>query len=273
MNTNTISTNVSSTKTAEGSIILNNVATAAAAAAAAITPTPLSNGAGVMEELAKLGETLGQFKAYDSQLPIAQITGTRIFKCLYQANPKTGTKAQENAYVRIPTKHLTEEHIVARVTELSPYILTFLQDLEDKQIKEDHRKGATQVFTDYMHMDKLIEVLEAASESSRLNKDKIEAWFTEKLEDTLTDLFSVKMGVDDKSSEADIIRLAQVINAYKAKFAMLASPKSGLKEEDCKAMVKVIESIEDARNSVLGARFIAKLSSMNSKADELLLTL
>ncbi len=241
--------------------------------ASTIKATPHTNGLGVAEELEKLGEVLGQFKAYDSQLPITEIKGTRIVKCLYQLNPKTKTKAQENAYVRLPTKHLTEEHIVSRITELSPYVLAMLQEVEDKKIKEEHKNGACQVFTDYLTLDGIIELLEASSESSRLNKDKIEAWFSDKLEDTLAELFGAKMGISENSSEHDILKLAQVINAYKAKFATLVSPKAYLKEEDCLAMIRVIESVEEAKNSVLGARFIAKLGAMNSKVDDLLLSL
>lgn len=34
--------------------------------------------------LTTLGESLGEWKAYDSQLPIAEVKGTRIVKALYQ---------------------------------------------------------------------------------------------------------------------------------------------------------------------------------------------
>ena len=108
---------------------------------AGIVPTPLTNGLGVQDELAKLGEILGQFKAYDSQLPIAEIAGTRIVKCLYQVNSKTGKKMQENSYVRIPCKHLTEELIVSSIASLSPYILSYLQELEAGMIKEEHKNN------------------------------------------------------------------------------------------------------------------------------------
>lgn len=239
-------------------------------AASLIQPTPHTNSLGVEAELAKLGEVLGQFKAYDSQLPIAEIAGTRIIKCLYQVNPKTKTKARDNAYVRVPTKHLTEEHIVSRVAELSPFILAWLQEQEDKAIKEDHRKGSLQVFTQYLSLDKLLEALEESLESSRLNKDKINAWFTDKLEDTLCDKFGAKMGITDSSTESELLRLAALVQAYKVKFAMLASPKVFLKEEDCAAMIRVIEVSEEAASSVLGQRFISKLKGLNKVEDSLL---
>ena len=48
-------------------------------------------------KIADLGEELGKFKAYDNQLTIADIEGTRIVKCLYQVNTKTGVKAGDNS--------------------------------------------------------------------------------------------------------------------------------------------------------------------------------
>jgi hypothetical protein len=238
-----------------------------------IKPTPHTNSLGVADELARLGEVLGEFKSYDSQLPIAEIAGTRVIKCLYQIDKKTGKKPVENCYVRVPTKHLTEEHIVSRIVELSPFILAWMQDLEGKAIVADRRKGSLQVFTEYLSMDKLVEQLEASLESSRLNKDKIEAWFTDKIEGELAELFGAKMGISEVSSEHELGKLEAVLNAYKAKFASLASPKSYLKEEDCQAMIKVIASIPDARESILGIRFTAKLGEMNKKVDDLLLVL
>jgi len=241
-------------------------------AASLVNPTPLTDSLrdNVVEELALLGEKLGSFKAYDSQLPIADIAGTRIVKCLYQKNTKSGTKAQDNAYVRLPTKHLTEEHIVSRVAELSPYILAWLQEQEDKAVKELHKKGGLQVFTEYLSLDKIIEVLEESLESSRLNKDKINAWFDDKLETTLVEAFSIKLGITQDSTENEVARLIALVNAYKAKFAQLSSPKVYLKEQDCEAMIRVIEMSEDAKSSLLGARFITKLANLNSKVEELL---
>ena len=55
----------------------------------------------VTVELEKLGEKFGEFKPYDSQLPIADIAGSRVVKCLYQVNKKLGgKKVAENSYVR-----------------------------------------------------------------------------------------------------------------------------------------------------------------------------
>ena len=249
-----------------------NVTTTASTLLDSNPATPFTNGQLMEAQLAKLGEELGKYKAYDSQLPLADIEGTRIVKCLYQLNPKTGTKAQDNSYVRIPTKHLTEEHIVSRIADLTPYFLAYLQELETKEIQAAHRKGSLSVFCAGLSLDKIIEALEASSAGSRLNKEKIEAWFTSVIEPSLAEKFAAKLGLDETSSEADLLKLEAVLTAYKGKFAALASPKAFIKEGDCIAMKAVIVSCGAAEN-LLGARFISRLDKMNEKQDEVLLAL
>lgn len=239
------------------------------------TETRELSAATVQEGLAALGEKLGEWKGYDSQLPITEITGTRIVKALYQVNKKTGKKLQENSYVRIPTKHLTEEIIVSRVKELSPYILNWLQEVEALSLRDEHKKGRLNVFCNNLTLDSLIDILEQQNEGGRLNKEKVESWFTDKLEESLTIKFAAKMGITEEASEEQLVKLENILKAYKTKFASLASPKCFLKEEDCFAMIAVIEACEpeEESRSLLGSRFITRLKGMNEKEEDLLMSL
>ena len=234
-------------------------------------------------QMIALGEELGKFKAYDSQLPIADIEGTRVVKCLYQAGKKNGVvqeKIAENSYVRIPTKHLTEELVMNRISELTPYILTYFQSIEDLAIKNDHKAGIVSVYVESLSLDKIIEALEISEAGSRLNKEKIEAWFEAEVEAPLSVLFAAKLGIDlaaersaiDPAYEAKLVKLEQVLTSYKAKFASLASGKTYIKEEDCIAMIAVVESVE-ADKSLIGSRFVARLNKMMTKEDDTLMML
>ena len=223
-------------------------------------------------QMLALGEELGKFKAYDNQLTIAEIEGTRIVKCLYQAN-KEGVKLADNSYVRIPTTHLTEELIVNRVAELTPYILSYMQSIEDLAIKNDHKAGGLSVYTENLSIDKIVEALESSEAGSRLNKEKIEAWFTAEVESPLSELFAAKLGIDLASpDETKLIKLEQVLTSYKAKFASLASGKTYIKEDDCAAMISVVESV-GADKSLIGCRFVARLGKMMTKVDDTLMML
>lgn len=228
----------------------------------------------VREQVRALGENFGEFKAYDSQLPLADIEGTRIIKCLYQVNTKTGKKKQENSYTRIMTSHLTDETVKARIDELAPFVVGWLESLEDKIVKAEHEKGALSFFTDKLGIDFLLSYLEENAESGRLTKEAIAKWFVNNLEVSLLEVVADKLNISlqDDISEADEIKIQRVVDAYKTKFESLASPKVVIKESDCLSMINVIKSY-DANETSLGLRFITKLEGMNKKVEETLLEL
>jgi len=217
--------------------------------------------------LKALGEALGEFRAYSGQLDIPEIEGTRIVKCLYK-----GERQNKNSYVRIPCKHLTEELIVGRINELSPYVLTWLQSLEDAAIKELHKNDVLNVYCESLSLDKIIEKLEESELGARLNAAKIESWFAAALEPQLAEAFATRLGLNEDSSEAELQKLENVLAAYKGKFVSLASGKTFIKQEDCNAMIRCIETC-GAADSLLGKRFIARLNNMQTKENDLLLAL
>lgn len=234
--------------------------------------TGILQSASMSETLTALGETLGQWKQYDSQLPIADIKGTRIAKALYKMNTKTNTIAGINSYARIPTKHLTIETVIEQADKLAPYVLDYLQGIENLMLKEQHKNGQLNIFTDGLSINRLINKLDESSENSRLSKVDIEAWFDASISEPLTMLFADKMGIDELSDESLLIKLEKKINAYKAKFASLAAPKPFIKEPDCIALISVIEKCELDENtrSLLGSRFITKLTDMHKDNDDIL---
>jgi hypothetical protein len=245
---------------------------------AAMDSAPALAGTGIMKEptmqatLEALGETMGQWKQYDSQLPIADIAGTRITKALYKTNNKTGTIAGTNSYARIPTKHLTIASVIEQAEKLAPYVLDYLQGIETLMLKEQHKNGQLNIFTDGLSINRLINKLDESSENSRLSKVDIEAWFDASISEPLTMLFADKMGIDEDSDESVLAKLEKKIMAYKAKFASLAAPKPFIKEADCIALISVIEKceVDEDTRSLLGGRFITKLAGMHKDNDDIL---
>lgn len=237
--------------------------------------TDQTNSAPTDAVIAEAQLILGQYHAYDSQIELPEIKGTRIVKCLYQINKQTGQKVKDSAYVRIPD-HIDTIAVEARINDLAPYVVTFLQSVEDGMIKAEHKVGQLSVFCDALSIDKLITRMDELELGARLNADKIEAWFKEVIADDLGLLFATKLGIDDNSGDEDINKLALIITAYQKKFASLASGKTNLKPEDCVAMIAVIESVVDnGVNTVdpMSARFIHKLTRMQDKEQDTLLAL
>ena len=255
-------------------------AQAAAAQVQATSNLPLASTV-MQEQLAKHKETLGQFKPYDAQLTIPDIAGTRIAKLLYQVNKKTGTKAAENSYVRLPIKHLSDAAITEQLPSLLPHIHDWLASIEDLQIRESHKKGQLNVFTDGLSIAKLVEVLESSGNGERLNKDKIAAWFKEYMQEGMEDLVATKLGITAEGIDAGTVTQVQIdkidmiVRAYKVKFESLAGGKTALPDADCLAMIDVIGKVAGAGDSILGEKFVARLTKMmeKEKEEELLLML
>ncbi len=213
------------------------------------------------------------FSPYDSQLDIKEEPNSRVVKCLYQVNKKTGKKAGENSYIRIPTAHLTEEMIASRIEELTPYVLNYLQGVEDTIVKEKHKGGETALFPASLSMDAIIARLEESEVGARLNKEKIEEWFQKYLAESLMVLFAEKLGINESSGPEMYSKLELILGAYKAKFCSLASPKTSYNESDIAAMLGVIESTSAAAESLIGKRFVKRLKGMNKKEEDLLMAL
>lgn len=223
--------------------------------------------------LESLGEVLGEWKAYDSALPIAEIDGTRIVKCLYKADSE-GKRTHDNVFVRVPTGHITEEVVAEQIAELAPYLVGYLQEWEDKGIKKAHRSNESKIYTEYLSLQKVVDMLEESEQGARLNKDKIEKWFTDSIANSLLRLFAGKMGITDldQVTPEQVVKIELVINAYLKKFCSLASGKTFLKAPDRVAMVGVIEKCE-AQNTLIGKRFISRLESMEERQEDMLLAL
>ena len=211
---------------------------------------------------------LGTYRAYDPQLSIPHVAGTRIVKCLYQLNKKTNTKQGDNSFVRIPTDHLAPSVIVDEMENLLPYVVTFLEGVEDKMIKEEHKSGLSGVYTDALSIAKLIAYMDIQEMGSRLNKEMIEEWFASYVATSLVYLFEEKLNGDTAKAEL-------IVNAYKAKFAALASPKTFHQEADCLALINVIVKAEgdQGEGAFIGKKLVSKLQAMSTKEEELLLAL
>ena len=242
------------------------------------TVTETNNQTPTLEETAQtLGVSTGDletFRPYDSSLPVPELKGFRTVKCLYKVNPKTKTSAGENSYIRV-ADYITEDLVIGKVQELASVIIGYLQTEEDKLIKSYHLTGVKTVKESDLTIESIIEAIEASGTSQRLNKEKIESWFTTEMEVSLYGLFATKLQVIDTDNPTDdeIEKIAGVLGAYKSKFVGLASGKTHYREPDIKALQAVLSST-GADNTFIGGRFSLRLEKMlQTDSDSLLLSL
>lgn len=225
------------------------------------------------ERLAELGEVLGEIKAYDNALELAEIAGTRTVKFLYQVNKKTGNKVAENSYTRIPTAHLTSEVVVENAERLAPYVLAFLQEHEAAMLKEDHRAGIASIYVPSLGLDKIVARMDKLELGGRVTKEMITAWFTAEIQGALSLLFMDKMGTSaDEITPEQVAKLESILVAYRTKFETLAGGKASIKPADCVAMSDIVIKC-GADSTSLGGRFITRLEKMSTAVEDILETL
>lgn len=219
-----------------------------------------------------LSQDYVSFKPYDPQLDISISGGKRLVKCLYKGG-EGKKKVRENEYVLIPA-HITPEIVWENVEKLMPFIISFLEDTEDKWIKEDHRKGRESVYLPALGIDKVIELLIEEESSGRLSKEVIETWFDDHMFAGITELGAASLGVDldnlEGTDEDKINRLSKIVDAYKAKFCSLAGGKTILVDEDKEAMKSVLAKIEGASESHIGVKIKMRLENMKEKEADIL---
>lgn len=212
-----------------------------------------------------------KFQAYDSQMAIPEVEGTRIVKCLYKTM-EGKEKTRESAFLRVPCDHLNIDLISSRFAEIAPYVLEFLQSKEDELIKEEHKKGADSFYIKKLSFDLLLAHLENSETGGRLNKEMIVQWFSENMETFLIEGFATKMGIDIETCEDSVKlgKIAVIINAYKEKFISLSSGRTLLKAEDKAALIAILIKNEQAAKTVIGSRLLNKLEKMEDKTADLL---
>ena len=219
---------------------------------------------------------LGEFRPYDSQLPIPVIDGYRVAKMLYAENKKTGTKAGENSYIYVADGHLSESVILepSNIKMILPHIRKLLETVENKYLKERHSKDkADRIMPNELGMSHLLELLATENAGARLNKEDIKEWFKSDVEAELMILIASKLGIDiAEASDKELEKVIVLCGVYKAKFLRLVVNTTSFPEAEAEALINVLDKT-GASMSTIGTRFRNRLIDISKKADDLMMDL
>lgn len=215
------------------------------------------------------GKDFNIFRPYNSEVGAPEIKGFRNITIVYREDKRTGKKAGETSYIRI-NDYINEQLVADNIEVLMPYLIGFLQKQEEEVIKQAHREGAEKYTPEF---SKVLEHLEASNSSSRLNGEKIAAWFQAEMAESLAIALAEKLGIGEAPTQAQMEKLVKIVSVYEAKLASLASPKTAYNKEEAERLQRALE-VTGASSSYIGGRFHARLESMKEKpAEELLLAL
>lgn len=207
----------------------------------------------------------GVFAEYNSQLDYPEIKGYRIAKFLGRS-AKQGEKA-ESKYCYVPTRHINADSVADKIEVLMPHIISWLQSVEDEDIKKELKKGALSYFTEKLDIDYVIGLLAAKATSGRLNGAEIEKWFTSECKQVLVNAFASKLGFDvDNLEVSQSLKLEQIAAVYASKFKSLASPKIVIPDDEKESLLKVLAIVSD---SDVSTRLRARLENAAKETETL----
>lgn len=212
--------------------------------------------------------------AYDPKSTKA-FTGQRLSKVTYKTitdkeNPLFGVK-RDSKCVSLPL--FKAEEVISQSAALAPYVIEYLQTVQDKIVRERIDAGASSISMAEISIAGCIEYLDSNSESGRLTKESVAAWFNETIAEPLSMVLMEKLGVSETPSDEESNKIIAVVEAFKGKVSALAGGKTAYEPKVCKSILNCLELAPSG--DVLATRFSARLNKMieEAKANEDLLNL
>jgi len=218
-------------------------------------------------------DNAGKFFPYISGVDIPVIPGTRSVVATYKQTPgmrAKGIEAKQNVYVRVPTAHITLETVTENISILAPFIVQYLQGIEDENIKKYHREGGTQVFTDTLSLEKVIDTLEESGNTG-LNSEIITEWFTSEVAKEITEILMEKLNIPNGTAMTEVQqeKIGNIVQSYLDVFISLASGKVHLAAQQREKLSKCIELTKTGK-TVIGTKILSRLDRMDKKEKEAL---
>lgn len=154
---------------------------------------------------------------------------------------------------------------------LNAYLVQCVQDVQDKMIRRVTDNGRNIITDSDIAMDVVAQYLEETDENiGRISKDKINAWFTSEMQDTLLVAFADKLGVGDTPTADEEKKLAQACKGYQDVFATLAAKNPVIDPKIGQRLLTALDMIPATAFSVR-IRGIAEKAMVQAEVDLLAL--
>lgn len=200
-----------------------------------------------------------QFHSYASDMTIIQQTGMRESIQTFRANPKTGKKRKEDAYIMIPT--FTPDDLRHHYDALEKYLVQFIHAIQDGIIRTAYESGANQIAESQVDIPAILSLLEKQSQAAqRLSGKMIEDWFIASgLKQALAAVYEEQTG--------SLKKAYLLTDAFLKLLVSLASPKAYIKQGVRESLISKLSLVDDE----MAAKLIGRLKAMDDQADDDLL--
>jgi hypothetical protein len=170
--------------------------------------------------------------------------GQRLLRVLYKPSGKGKERTQKLPSVCVSVPSLNNLEISEEILEkLSPYILTMIEDTQDKIVKslyESSRGKLSNIADEDIDINAVIGYLENEISGGRLTKEFLTAWFNENVQDNLCVAIAEKMGLVDPSP-TDWERINKSVNGYREMISALSGGAVIYSIGQCSSLLKALE--------------------------------
>lgn len=162
----------------------------------------------------------------------------------------------------VSVPHLTAAQITENMHALAPHLITYLESVQDKIIREmlESSDNLLHVSQESIDVPAILEYLEDSNESGRLTKDTVKVWFKEKIADSLMVQLAEKLGVGDEPTSEDSAKIEKIVAAFEGKVASLAGGKTSYDAATAKQLQKCISLVPEG--DVIADKFTVRLQRM-----------
>lgn len=195
-------------------------------------------------------------------------SGQRLSKVSYKTvgdkeSPMYGIK-RESKCVSLPM--VQESEVRKQVAVLAPYIVEYLQGVQDKIVRLRVDAGASSITSEEVSIAGCIEYLESNDESGRLTKESIGNWFDNNIAETLAVTLAERLGVSEIPTDAESNKIMEVVSGFRDKVAALAGGKTSYEPKLCESLKRAVNMAP--AGDALSVRFTARLDKMIASAKD-----
>lgn len=191
----------------------------------------------------------------------------RLSRVLYKGKNEFGFTSK---CVSVP--FISQESLHEHMRELAPFLLTFLQETQDKIVKslfESSKGKLTEVSDEDISIASIIGYLSAEETGGHLTKMKIEEWFTSNVMHTAMFLIAEKLNLPDLLSAEEEEKINKIVSVYKDLFSSLSGGKTILTADQLNSLEKILNSCEFRDDDIIFSKITTRISTLKSGLEKM----
>lgn len=206
---------------------------------------------------------------YLPQLSKPEHKSHRLVVVTYKTDKETNIK-KPSICTSIPQITTTELNEILSETRLHPHLITYLQDVQNKIIREKAQNAVQTLYEADLDANAIIQYLEAESSGGRITKELVSEWFTETLQDSLLLALSDKLtqGEERELTQIEEEKITTQVSKYKELICSLSGGKTSYSKDVATKLLKCFTLLDVNNLDDLGTKLFKRLEKMTQEPQD-----